>query len=122
VNQSTAKTLWTFSKKKRFPEAKPVCPYVSYAYDLSTISKRKAGFGSSKRKVFTEVNEGASSWNYNPAKPEGYRPETSFGISRDVPLPSRRPASQEHTSPSAPTKYSCREIRTPVRVSTARQR
>ena len=53
LNQSTAKILWTFSKRKRFIENKPVCPIASYKYDLSTNSNRKAGFGSSKRKVFT---------------------------------------------------------------------
>jgi hypothetical protein len=107
LNRSTAKTLWSFPKKKRFPDPKPVCPYSAYPYELSTISKRKTGFGSSQRRVFTEVNEGASSWNYNPARPEGYRPETSFGISREV-LPSpHRLASQVPTSPSPPIKYSC---------------
>ena len=105
VNQSTAKTLWTFSKGKRFPEPKSVCPYVSYPYDLSTISKRKTGFGSSKRRVFTEVNEGASPWNYTPARPEAFRPETSFGISREVPISSFRHVSQGHISPLAHTKY-----------------
>lgn len=105
LNRSTAKTLWSFPKKKRFPDPKPVCPYPAYPYELSTISKRKAGFGSSKRRVFTEVNEGASSWNYNPSRPEGYRPETSFGISREV-LPFLcRLASQALTSPSLHIKY-----------------
>lgn len=88
LNRSTAKTLWSFPKKKRFPDPKPVCPHPFYAYDLSTISKRKTGFGSAQRRVFTEVNEGASSWNYNPNRPEGFRPETSFGNSREV-IPSR---------------------------------
>lgn len=84
INKSTAKTLWSFPKKERFDRSKSVCPYVSYDYDLSTISKRKTGFGSSKRKAFTEASEAPAPWNYNPAKPEGYRPLTSFGNSREV--------------------------------------
>ena len=84
INKSTAKTLWSFPKKERFERSQSVCPYVSYNYNLSTISKRKTGFGSSKRKVFTEASEAPASWNYNPAKPEGYRHLNSFGNSRDV--------------------------------------
>jgi hypothetical protein len=53
INNSTAKSMWSFSKKQRFPQDKSVCPYVSYQTDLSTISHRKTGFGTSKRRVFS---------------------------------------------------------------------
>lgn len=53
VNNSTSKTMWSFSKDKRFPQNKPVCPFVSYQNNLSTLSDRKTGFGTSKRRVFS---------------------------------------------------------------------
>ena len=68
INQSTSKTLWSFAKNRRFSAPKPACPYVSYIHNLSTISNRKAGFGTSKRRVFTEVSESPSSDAYNPQK------------------------------------------------------
>lgn len=68
VNASPSKNLWSFSKEKRFAENKPECPYVSYLNNSSTISQRKTGFGSSKRRVFSEVSEVPSSWAYNPGE------------------------------------------------------
>jgi hypothetical protein len=68
VNASTSKNLWSFSKEKRFQDNKPECPYVSYLNNSSTISQRKTGFGSSKRRVFSEVSEAPSSWLYTPSK------------------------------------------------------
>lgn len=53
INSSTSKSMWSFSKDKRFPMDRPVCPYVSYQTNLSTISQRKTGFGTSKRRVFS---------------------------------------------------------------------
>lgn len=97
VNRSTAKTLWSFSKGERFSQQKPSCPYSSYDYNLSTITKVHAGFGSSQRRVFTETSDAPSSWNYNPAKPSGYRPLTAFGLPREVKTLLCRNASQEHT-------------------------
>lgn len=55
TNQSTSKQAWSFSKQKRFIAPAPNCPYVSYANN-STITNRKTYFGSSRRKVFTEVS------------------------------------------------------------------
>jgi hypothetical protein len=85
INQSTSKTLWSFSKDRRFSERKPVCPYVSYLNNLSTINPRKTGFGSAKRRVFSEVTEVPSSWAYHPQK-ERVPQIPLFGDSRDVPL------------------------------------
>jgi len=81
INNLTSKTLWSFSKDKRFQQNKPVCPYVFYQNNLSTLSNRKTGFGSSKRRVFSEVSEAPTSWVYNPGqlKPES---STVFGLSR----------------------------------------
>jgi hypothetical protein len=70
INNSTSKTFWSFSKDKRFQQNKPVCPYVYYQNNLSTLSNRKTGFGSSKRRVFSEASESATSWLYNPGKPK----------------------------------------------------
>ena len=53
VNTSPSKTMFSFSKDKRFQQAKPVCPYVSYQNNLSTLSHRKTGFGLGKRRVFS---------------------------------------------------------------------
>lgn len=83
INQSTAKTLWSFSKEKRFEERKPVCPYVSYQTDLSTLTKRKTQFGSSVRRVFTECSDAPSSWAYHQSK-EKADPTPVFALSRDV--------------------------------------
>lgn len=99
VNRSTAKTLWSFSKGERFSKQKPSCPYSSYDYNLSTITKVHAGFGSSQRRVFTETSDAPSSWNYNPAKPSGYRPLTAFGLPRDVKIILHRGVSQGPTYP-----------------------
>lgn len=71
INNSTSKTLWSFSKDKRFQQDKSVCPYVFYQNNLSTLSNRKANFGSSKRRVFSEVSEAPTSWLYNPGQPKG---------------------------------------------------
>lgn len=66
TNQSTSKQAWTFSRQKRFVMPPPNCPYVAYNTNPSTISNRKTSFGSSRRKVFTEVSEGPCSWVYEP--------------------------------------------------------
>lgn len=56
INNSTSKTLYSFSKDKRFHPNKSVCPYVFYQSNLSTLSNRKTSFGTSNRKVFSEVS------------------------------------------------------------------
>lgn len=53
TNHSTSKQAWSFSKTKRFAMQAPNCPYVCYNTNQSTISNRKTGFGSSRRRVFT---------------------------------------------------------------------
>lgn len=83
TNQSTSKQAWSFSKTKRFAMPTPNCPYVCYNTNQSTISNRKTGFGSSRRRVFTQVNEGPSPWVYQPS--DVHRTTTiSFAGGRNV--------------------------------------
>lgn len=81
INNSTSKTLYSFSKDKRFQPNKSVCPYVSYQNNLSTLSHRKTGFGTSKRRVFSEVSEVPTSWIYNPGQQKPLS-STVFGLAR----------------------------------------
>lgn len=53
TNNSSSKQAWSFSRQKRFATSNAPCPYVSYGQAHSTFSNKKAGFGSSRRKVFT---------------------------------------------------------------------
>lgn len=63
--------------------APPNCPYVAYNMNNSTISNRKTSFGSSRRKVFTEVTEGPCSWVYHPGN-KGKTSAISFSAGRQV--------------------------------------
>ncbi len=82
TNQSTSKQAWSFSKQKRFVAPPYNCPYVAYA-NPSTISNRKTIFGSSRRKVFTEVSEAPCSWAYR-SSPKNDTPSISLGAGRSV--------------------------------------
>jgi len=55
---------------------------VAYA-NPSTISNRKTIFGSSRRKVFTEVSEAPCSWAYR-SSPKNDTPSISLGAGRSV--------------------------------------
>ena len=84
-NQSTAKQLWTFSKEKRFPQKRPICPEVSYLSNASSLRPPQMQFGTSHRRVFTEMTEGPCSWVYQP-KQIPTEKKVVFGDSREVHL------------------------------------
>ena len=86
TNNSSSKQAWSFSRQKRFVTMNAPCPYVSYNNAASVFSNKKAGFGSSRRRVFTEETNAPSPWVYNPSDIVRHK-ATTFGPGRNVTLP-----------------------------------
>ena len=83
TNKSSSKQAWSFSRQKRFVANNAQCPFISYGNTSSTLSNKKAGFGTSTRRVFTEMSDAPSAWIYSPA--DIARPHAnSFGPGRKV--------------------------------------
>ena len=97
TNNSSSKQAWSFSRQKRFAPKNAACPYISYGKSDSLFSNKRTGFGSSRRKVFTEVSEGPSSWVYTPSDVVR-KNANSFGPGRFVIPNLRRKWSQATTS------------------------
>lgn len=83
LNDSTSKTLWSFSRDKRFKSDRKYCPYIAYDFNLSTNNRRNTSFGYGRRTDFKLNNVYTPSpANYQVSGNITAKSGKSFGTSR----------------------------------------